>query len=133
MKQIKRKKGQSKVRNATPNEYDGIKFKSKLETYTYKKLKEAGIPAEYEPKHYTLIPKFEYNGEKVRAMTYKPDFVGEGFIIECKGMMTDSFPLRWKVFKYSLAQQGENIKLYMVRNQKQVDALIEELTAETNK
>ena len=41
-------KKQGKVKNATPNEYDGIKFRSKLETYTYKKLKEAKIKADYE-------------------------------------------------------------------------------------
>lgn len=86
---IKRKK-QGKVKNATPTQYDGIKFRSKLEAYTYKKLKEAKVYAEYEPTHFELIPKFEYQGEKVRAMTYLPDFVGKDFIIECKGLMGDA-------------------------------------------
>ena len=124
---LKRKKGQGKVRNAQPNEYDGIKFRSKLETYTYKALKNAGIDAKYEAEHFLLIPKFEYNGEKIRPMTYLPDFVGNGFIIECKGMITDSFPLRFKIFKYSLLLQGKNPKLYLVRNQKQVDQMITDL------
>lgn len=124
---IKRKKGLGKVRNATANTYDGIKFRSKLETYCYKKLKEANIDAKYEAEHFLLIPKFEYNEEKVRPMTYLPDFVGKDFIIECKGMITDSFPLRWKIFKYSLFTQGKNPKLYLVRNQKQVDQMITEL------
>ena len=124
---LKRKKGQGKVKNATPNEYDGIKFRSKLETYTYKALKTAGIDAKYEAEHFLLIPKFEYNGEKIRPMTYLPDFVGNGFIIECKGMITDSFPLRFKIFKYSLLLQGKNPKLYLVRNQKQVDQMIADL------
>ena len=44
----KKTKKQGKVKNAQPNIYDGIRFRSKLETYTYKKLKEAKIPAEYE-------------------------------------------------------------------------------------
>lgn len=87
---LKKKKHQGKVKNATPNVYDGIKFRSKLETYTYKKLKEAKIKANYEPTHFELIPKFEYQGEKVRAMTYLPDFVGKDFIIECKGLMGDA-------------------------------------------
>lgn len=117
----------NKVRNATPNVYDSIKFKSKLETYTYTKLKESKIDAEYESTHFELIPKFEYNGEKVRAMTYLPDFVGKDFIIECKGLMTDSFPLRWKIFKYTLLKEKKDYKLYLVRNQKQVDAMIDEL------
>lgn len=124
---LKRKKGQGKVRNAQPNEYDGIKFRSKLETYTYKALKNAGIDAKYEAEHFLLIPKFEYNGENVRPMTYLPDFVGNGFIIECKGMITDSFPLRWKIFKYVLSKQDKKPKLYLVRNQKQVDLMIADL------
>lgn len=123
-----KKKSQGKVRNATPNIYDGIKFRSKLETYTYKKLKEAGIDTEYESTHFELIPKFEYNGEKVRAMTYLPDFVGKNFIIECKGLVTDSFPLRWKIFKYYLKQENKDYKLFLVRNQKQVDEMVNELS-----
>lgn len=123
-----KKKSQGKVRNAIPNIYDGIKFRSKLETYTYKKLKEAGIDAEYESTHFELIPKFEYNGEKVRAMTYLPDFVGKNFIIECKGLVTDSFPLRWKIFKYYLKQENKDYKLFLVRNQKQVDEMVNELS-----
>lgn len=123
-----KKKSQGKVRNATPNIYDGIKFRSKLETYTYKKLKEAGIDAKYESTHFELIPKFEYNGEKVRAMTYLPDFVGKNFIIECKGLVTDSFPLRWKIFKYYLKQENKDYKLFLVRNQKQVDEMVNELS-----
>ena len=126
----KRTKKEGKVKNAQPNTYDGIKFRSKLETYTYKKLKEAGIKAEYEPIHFELIPKFEYQGEKVRAMTYLPDFVGKDFIIECKGLIGDSFPLRWKTFKYTLMKQNSNYKLYLVRNQKQVDELVKKLRDE---
>lgn len=123
---LKKEKKQH-VKNATPNIYDGIKFRSKLETYTYKKLKENNILAEYETLHFELIPKFEYNGEKVRAMTYLPDFVGKDFIIECKGMMGDSFPLRWKIFKYTLMQSNSNYRLFLVRNQKQVDELVVKL------
>ena len=126
----KRTKKEGKVKNAQPNIYDGIRFRSKLETYTYKKLKEAKIKAEYEPVHFELIPKFEYQGEKVRAMTYLPDFVGKDFIIECKGLIGDSFPLRWKIFKYTLMKQKSNYKLYLVRNQKQVDELINKLKNE---
>ena len=123
----KKTKKEGKVKNATPTQLDGIKFRSKLEAYTYKKLKEANIKAEYEPIHFELIPKFEYQGEKVRAMTYLPDFVGKDFIIECKGLIGDSFPLRWKIFKYTLMKQNSNYKLYLVRNQKQVDELVKKL------
>ena len=116
-----------KVKNATPIIIDGIQFKSKLEGYCYKQLKANNIVADYEPKSFLLIPAFEYQGEKIRKMTYKPDFVGEDFIIECKGNITDSFPLRWKIFKYTLHLQNSNTKLFIVRNHKQIDKVIQTL------
>lgn len=127
MKKVKSSK--SKVRNATPVIQDGIRFRSKFELFTYNALKEANIEAEYEPTHYTLVPKFEYNGEKIRPMTYLPDFVSEKhqFIIECKGVLGDAFPLRWKLFKYTLRLLNKKYNLYLVRNQKQVIELINKL------
>ena len=116
-----------KVRNATPTIVDGIQFKSKLEAYCYKQLLQANVKAEYEPTSFLLLPAFEYKGEHVRKMTYKPDFVGKDFIIECKGQANDAFPLRWKIFKYSLHLQDSNYRLYIVRNHKQVDEAIQTL------
>ena len=123
MRQIKRKKG--KVKNATPNIYDGIKFRSKLETYTYKKLKEANIYSEYEQHRYELLPAFTFQGSKIRAITYLPDFVGDNFIIECKGFPNEAWPLREKLFKYYL--KDTEYKFYIVHTQKEVDKLISEL------
>ena len=77
MKKQRKKKSNGLVKNATPNEFDGIRFRSKLETYTYKKLKEAKIDAEYEKHKFELLPAFNFHGEKVRAITYLPDFVGK--------------------------------------------------------
>lgn len=122
-----REKKQGKVRNATPNEYDGIKFRSKLETYTYKKLKEANIIADYEMHRYELLPAFTFNNKKYRAMTYLPDFVGDNFVIECKGYRTDTWPLREKLFNYYLYNFEPNISFYIVHNQKEVDELIKKL------
>ena len=123
-KRITTKKKQCKVRNATPRVVDNIKFRSELEVYCYTKLKEANISANYESKRYELIPKFKYDGKNIRAMTYLPDFVGKDFIIECKGYMLDSFPLRFKIFKYTLYKQNSNLKIYLVRNHKQIDDMI---------
>ena len=74
--QKKKVPSKGRVKNATPNEYDGIKFRSKLETYTYKKLKEAKINADYEQHRFQLLPAFQYGNKKYRPMTYLPDFVG---------------------------------------------------------
>ena len=80
----KQKKDKRKIKSEA-SEYDGIKFRSKLEVYCYKKLKENKIKAKYESKSFKLIDKFTYNGESVQKMSYTPDFVGKNFIIECKG------------------------------------------------
>ena len=123
------KKG--KVRNATKVDKYGLHFRSKLELYTYEAFMNAGIPVLYEPKHFTLLDKFEYNGEKIRAITYLPDFIGKWngkrFIVECKGLMGDSFPLRYKLFKYYLKKHRSTAKVYLVRNHKQVDEMIEDI------
>ena len=124
MKRQKKKK-EGKVRNATPTEYNGIKFRSKLEVYTYKKLREAEISADYEQHRFELLPAFvALSGKKYRAMTYLPDFVGKDFIIECKGFPTDSWPLRKKLFEYALVRDKLKYNFYEVHTQKEVDALV---------
>jgi hypothetical protein len=105
-------------------------FRSKLECYTYEAFMKAGIPVKYEPKHFTLLPKFTYLGENIRAITYLPDFIGRGFVVECKGLMGDSFPLRYKLFKYYLKRHHSKMKCYLVRNHKQVDEMIQELLSQ---
>ena len=122
----------SKVKNATAVDAYGIHFRSKLELYTYEAFMKAGIPVKYEPKHFTLLPKFEFMGEKIRPITYLPDFIGKGFVVECKGLITDSFPLRYKLFKYYLHKHRSKMKCYLVRNHKQVDEMIIELLSQKN-
>lgn len=131
MKQLKKKTIKTKVqktnRGGTKIEYDGIKFRSKLEAYCYKKLKEANIPVEYESKRYTLLPSFKFDNKTIRAITYLPDFIGKNFVIECKGFANESFPLREKLFKYYLTLNEPNTRYFLVRTQKQVDALVNTL------
>lgn len=115
-----------KVRNATKVEVDGIKFKSKLEAYTYRRLKEEGFNFKYEETKYTIIEKFEYMGEKLRAATLTPDFVDKDnkIMIEVKGFETDISKLKRKLLKYYLYIAGENWDIYIVKSQKQLNELI---------
>ena len=131
MRKQTKKKSEGRVKNATPNIVDGIKFRSKLESYTYKKLKEANIYADYEQHRYELLPAFEFSGKKIRAITYLPDFVGHDFIIECKGFPNEAWPLREKLFKYYMNRFLPNHRFFLVHTQKEVDAMIDEL--KTNK
>ena len=67
---------------------------------------------------------------KIRSMTYLPDFthINEdktGWILEVKGYATDSFDLKWKLFKRHLIDNGYNVTLYKPDNQGNVLKCIE--------
>ena len=138
-----------KVKNARKIEYNGILFDSKLEVYCYKKLKEANLPFKYEGQTFVLIEPIKFKGKSyemrkvkdgktfkpvtnnIRAMTYTPDFVGHyphskrKVYIETKGQPNDQFPIRWKLFKRYLALNNIEADLFMPRNQKQIDQMVE--------
>lgn len=144
MKKIKIKKEKKSWIGAKEVSYYGIKFKSKLELYTYKKLKEVDIKFTYEGKTFILLDKFDFinksmelfkqknikvfdwQRELIRGITYTPDFsnLKSGWIIECKGHPNDAFPLKWKLFKYYLTKNNMKIDLFMPRNQKQVTIVV---------
>ena len=143
MRVKKNRSGNKKVRNATAKVYKGIKFRSKLELFTYLKLEEAGIAALYEKNKYVLMEGFRFesdtiecnskreyveNTSKVRDITYTPDFVAPNndWVIEVKGFANDVFPLKWKMFKKHLQELDEETPmLFLPRNQKQVLETIE--------
>jgi len=116
-----------RVRNATKITENGIKFDSKLEHYLYHKLKEYSIPFEYNQNVYEVLPAFKYHDEKFRSITYKPDFVNENWVIECKGFPNESWPLRKKLFLWHLHNTTPHKKFYTVRNKKEIDNLITKL------
>ena len=125
---------------------DGITFASGLEKYMYQALKKAKIKAKYEGETYTLIDSFNFmttsyerqsNGKgqfvnrgnkKILPIKYTPDFIGDGFIIECKGRANESFPIRWKLFKKFINRCYPHVTLYKPQNQKECDMVIELLT-----
>ena len=139
-RKITRKKGPVQAKKI---KYDGINFSSGLERYMYMALKKAKIKAEYEGQSYTLIQAFDFTSEsyerqsngkgdfsnrgnkRVLAITYTPDFIGENFIIECKGRANESFPIRWKLFKRYVSQNMPNTTLYKPQNQSECDKVIE--------
>jgi len=125
----KRAVGNVKVRNATRTEYDGIKFRSKLEAYTYRRLKEEGFNFKYEEITYTIIDKFEYMGEKIRPITITPDFIDPDnkIIIEVKGFANELYPMRLKLFKRYLHINNLEFRLYEVNTQKKVEELLNDL------
>ena len=136
-----------KIKNAQNLEVDGKSFRSKLEVYCYQRLKEENIEFEYEGTKFSLIPDFKYNGESIesykkkgkwdldkksnniKGITYNPDFLNlaDGWLIECKGYPNDSWPIKWKLFKYLLSTNGLTLDLYLPKNQGHVDRCIQQI------
>ncbi len=110
-----------KVRNATRVCHaDGTEFKSKLELTCHDMLLQADIQHDYEAHTYVILESFRFDGIAIRPITYTPDFVGDGWIIECKGWPTDSFPIRWKLMQYFLTKNNLSTKLFLVHNHKEL-------------
>jgi hypothetical protein len=63
--------------------------------------------------------------KKILPIRYTPDFIGDDFIIECKGRANESFPLRWKLFKKAVKTQHPAVIIYKPQNQKECDKTIE--------
>lgn len=138
MRRTKRKTGAVKSKKKV---IDGIEFASSLEAYTYSALKSNSIDFTYEGETYELLPSFRYESQYltstpkkkeltdktnkvVRAITYTPDFVGDGWVIETKGFIPSnhSFPLRLKMFLHKM--KDEDMRVYMPKNQSQVDEVV---------
>ena len=129
---------------------DGITFASGLEKYMYLALKEANIPVDYEGKTFVVMEGFEFNitahercangrgefkdrgNKKILPIKYTPDFIGDGFIIECKGRANESFPLRWKLFKKIVNSEQPPVILYKPQNQKECDETINLIQQQKN-
>jgi hypothetical protein len=123
--------------------YNGVTFASGLEKYMYKALKNAKIDFKYEGETFELLPGFNFSNDcyerqsngkgdfinrglkKVLNIKYTPDFIGEDFIIETKGRANESFPLRWKMFKYLMSIEEDKRALYKPQNQAECDKTIE--------
>lgn len=98
---IKQKSGNKKIMNATPTTIDGIRFRSKIESYAYHLFKNAGLLFEYENKRFTLNESYIHEGKKIKHITWKPDFVFEDrkLIVDTKGFKTEAFKMKLKMFQ----------------------------------
>ena len=138
-RKIRRKRGPVVSKKIT---YDGITFASGLEKYMHLALKKAKIQAVYEGHTYEIFPAYQFdssayercaNGKgeykdrghkKILNISYTPDFMGQGFIIECKGRANESFHLSLKMFKKYVKEQLPNVILYKPQNQKECDETV---------
>lgn len=135
-----------KIRNATPEEYNAIRFKSKIETMVYKTLLQYGFEPKYETHTYTIWEGFRptvpfYTRNKAKAIilnlkkliniTYTPDFYieyeGLKIIIEVKGATNDVFPYKFKMFRKHIESMPDkdNYLIFEVFTKKQLLESIE--------
>lgn len=131
-----------KVVNARENFYDGIKFKSRLETSCYKIMKLSGLEPSYETMKFTLMDGFKptvpfYNRvgkgslkpdmKVVRPTTYTPDFTlvynGKLCIIEAKGVETDSYKLKKKLFRRHLEDMHDVVYFEVRSKSEMIDTI----------
>lgn len=129
-----------KIINASPLEYDGISFKSKLEKMAYQTLKEQGFPVLYEPKKFIIWEGFRPNvpfynkdastrmlkmdSKKVIDISYTPDLMFEYnnhlIIIEMKGFENNTYPLKKKIFRKWLESNCPNSIYFEIFTKKQL-------------
>lgn len=129
-----------KIINASPLEYDGISFKSKLEKMAYQTLKEQGFPVLYEPKKFIIWEGFRPNvpfynkdvstrmlkmdSKKVIDISYTPDLMFEYnnhlIIIEMKGFENNTYPLKKKIFRKWLESNYSNSIYFEIFTKKQL-------------
>lgn len=140
----KRKKGKS-ITKVKKFRYNGVDYKSGLERYMAVLLTENNIEFKYEPKKFKLMEGFFFQNEsyerqangkgdfidrgskKVQPITYTPDFVGEGFLIETKGWANEEFRNKWKMFKNYVKNNNLPIILFKPQNQNECKKVIEKL------
>lgn len=105
--------------------HDGVSFRSKDEIFFWeyckkKKAKGEILNFEYEPDKFELMPKFNFAGKLIHAMTYTPDFKvyhNDGTVkyYEIKGVLTSEATLKVKLFKYFLFKNNPELKYQMIK------------------
>lgn len=102
----------SRIQGVQDKWYKGVHYRSTLEADTAETLDLLGLPLRYEERTITLLEGFRcpYQKDKVRAITYTPDFLIGNIIIECKGFATPEWKNKRKyVFKYLMENEPDTI------------------------
>lgn len=149
-----KKRKSTKVKNVTPKSFNGISYKSSLEAYCAEQLTKHNLPVNYETWKVVLHEKLESQvvswepksvtnkatklkirtfgpvSKNLRTSVYTPDFVclEQGWVIETKGLRTEAFNLRYRLFKKWLHDNNyHHLTLYMPGNQDEVRQVIQHI------
>lgn len=116
-----------RIQNVRPTEWNGRKYRSTLEAETAQTLDALGIPFQYEERKILLQEGFRcpYQKDKVRDLTYTPDFTIGPIMLECKGFETPEWKIKKKlVFKWLMENEPDTI-FYQIHDARK--ALLEAL------
>ena len=112
-----------RIVNVHEQDYGGKHFRSTLEAQTAKTLDEIGVPYDYETRKIELLEGFRspFQKEKVRSITYTPDFIIGPIMLECKGFETPEWKIKKKMlFKWLLENEPETIFYQIHDSRKQL-------------
>lgn len=118
-------KPNKKVKNAQKTFKHGVWFDSTLELYMWERLTEANIRFTFKPK-YILQPSFKYRGESMLPITLTSDYelLDYDIIIDPKGWANDLAPLKNKMLKLHLLNNGRQPRIVFPKNQVQCRELV---------
>jgi hypothetical protein len=112
----------------------GITFDSKLELYVYQMFKSNKYDIRRCEDSFELLPQFKYidflTGRKrsLASMNYTGDFLielnGKTLVIECKGVKTEPYRMRKKLF---IHKYGKEYGFIEIKNQAECLKVIEQL------
>lgn len=101
-----------RIVNVHEQDYNGKHFRSTLEAETAKVLDALDISYRYEERKIELLPGFRspHQQDKVRSITYTPDFTIDNIILECKGFETPEWKLKKKLlFRWLLDNEPDAV------------------------
>jgi len=101
--------GKKNKYNAKKVVWDGKTFDSTRECYAYKLFTNLKIPFKWQVR-YELVPKFEFNGIKIQALTMIIDYIVDTpthkIAVDVKGHVTEVAKIKYKMLKF---QQQEMV------------------------
>lgn len=109
-----------RIQGVQPKEYNGRKYRSTLEAETAETLDKMGVPFAYEERKIVLQEGFrcQYQKEKVRDLTYTPDFIIGPIMLECKGFETPEWKIKKKLLFKWLTENEPDTIFYQIHDSK---------------
>lgn len=109
-------------RKTHPND---LLFDSTLEWKVWHSLIIAKIPFKLK-ETIELQPAFNFNGEKIRPITWTPDFTIENacLFIDAKGYPNDSWPMKLKMVKFAMWRLGQEYSVYTIQQHSHITELL---------